>query len=151
MTKHTVYLGLGTNLGDKERNIRHAVEQLRSSAGTITSLSSFYVTEPWGFKSENTFLNAVVCLLTSLPPYELLDVTQRIERGMGREMKSLGGIYHDRIIDIDILLYDEVEIHSDTLVVPHPLMKDRDFVMSPLREIMPPQDYARRFGANSSR
>ena len=129
------YLGLGTNLGDKEQNLRMAVEKIGERIGKIVSLSAFYVTEPWGFSSGNSFLNAVVCADTKLPPLQLLNETQAIERELGRTHKSVNGQYSDRLIDIDILLYGEEVIKTAELVLPHPLMTERRFVMEPLVEI----------------
>ena len=136
------FLGLGTNLGDREQNLRTAVALLEERIGDVTSLSAFYATEPWGFHSENSFLNAVCCLLTSLPPHQVLGLTQEVERDMGRMLKSKDGIYHDRLIDIDLLLClapdgTPVLIDEPDLKLPHPLMHLRDFVMKPLLEIMP--------------
>ena len=99
--------------------------------------SALYVTEPWGFASEHLFTNAAVLCLTPLSPHDLLAATQRIEREMGRKKKSVGGVYHDRIIDIDILLYDDCRVDDPDLKIPHPLMWKRDFVMQPLSEIFP--------------
>lgn len=133
---HTVYLSLGTNLGDKAENISKAIALLGERVGVVTRKSSFLETEPWGFESENTFLNAAVCLETKLEPLALLRETQAIERELGRTLKSKNGIYHDRIIDIDILLFDDEHINTPELTIPHPLMKERDFVMIPLKEII---------------
>lgn len=132
---HTVYIGLGSNLGDKEWNIREAVRRIGETAGRVDRLSSLLVTEPWGFESENSFVNAVMRCSTALEPMELLRVTQEIERAMGRTVKSGGGQYQDRIIDIDILMYDDLHVATPELTLPHPLMQERDFVMIPLREI----------------
>ena len=132
---HTVYLGRGTNLGDKEANILKAYELIEQRVGQISKRSSLYSTEPWGFKSDNDFVNSVICVETELSPREVLRATQTIERLMGRTKKSRGGEYHDRVIDIDILLYDDLKIKEPDLVIPHPLMKEREFVMKPLREI----------------
>lgn len=134
---HQVYLGLGTNLGDKEANLKAAIEEIRKRVGEIISLSAFYASEPWGFESENSFLNAVCCVMSVFSPMEILSITQQIERELGRKTKSVGGIYSDRMIDIDILLYDDLQIHTPELTIPHPLMWKRDFVMIPLREIAP--------------
>ena len=134
---HQVYLGLGTNLGDKEANLKPAIEEIRKRVGEITSLSAFHASEPWGFESENSFLNAVCCVHTDLSPMETLRTTQEIERSLGRLKKSTGGNYSDRVIDIDILLYDDLHIDTPELTIPHPLMWQRDFVMIPLREIAP--------------
>lgn len=134
---HQVYLSLGTNLGDKEANLKAAIEEIRKRVGEIASLSAFYASEPWGFESENSFLNAVCCVISDLSPVEILSITQDIERELGRKTKSVGGIYSDRMIDIDILLYDDLQIQTPELTIPHPLMWERDFVMIPLREIAP--------------
>lgn len=132
-----VYLGLGTNLGDKEQNLRLAVKKIEERIGDVVSLSAFYATAPWGFVSDNPFLNAVVCVETTLPPLQLLEETQRIERELGRAEKSANGCYSDRLIDIDLLLYGDVVIDTGELVLPHPLMTERRFVMEPLAEIAP--------------
>ena len=134
---HQVYLGLGTNLGDKEANLKAAVEEIGKRVGEVTSQSAFHVSEPWGFTSEHTFLNAVCCVLTDFSPMEVLRLTQDIERSLGRLKKSVNGHYSDRLIDIDILLYDDLHLSSPELTIPHPLMWQRDFVMIPLREIAP--------------
>ena len=127
------YLGLGTNIGNKRRNMITAAALLAERVGDILALSGFYETEPWGFESENFFLNAAVKLKTSFSPLELLRITQRIEKELGRAEKS-SGVYHDRIIDIDILLYED---EVPELTLPHPLMHERKFVMEPLAEIAP--------------
>lgn len=133
---HRVYLGLGTNLGDGRRNIADAVRLLGELVGTVVRTSSLYETEPWGFTSDNMFTNAAVCVETSLTPRGVLEATQAIERKMGRTRKSTDGRYHDRIIDIDILLYDDLHMDEPDLKIPHPLMHERDFVMLPLGEIL---------------
>ncbi|MBR4967287.1 MAG: 2-amino-4-hydroxy-6-hydroxymethyldihydropteridine diphosphokinase [Bacteroidaceae bacterium] len=131
----TVYLGLGTNIGYKKENLTRAIELLSLALGRYTSLSSFLETAPWGFESDNTFLNCVVSFETDLTPQELLDTTEKIERELGRTVKSNGGIYHDRTIDIDILLYGSEIIKTSRLTIPHPLMHQRAFVLEPLAEI----------------
>jgi 2-amino-4-hydroxy-6-hydroxymethyldihydropteridine diphosphokinase len=131
----TVYLGLGTNIGYKKENLTRAIELLSLALGRYTSLSSFLETAPWGFESDNTFLNCVVSFETDLTPQELLDTTEKIERELGRTVKSNGGIYHDRTIDIDILLYGSEIIKTPRLTIPHPLMHQRAFVLEPLAEI----------------
>lgn len=130
------YLSLGTNLGDKRKNIVEAIKNIGELVGDVVRQSALYETEPWGFRSDNRFVNAAVCVDTQLSPRRLLEVTQRIEREMGRTLKSYGGEYHDRIIDIDILLYGDLHIDEPDLKIPHPLMHERDFVMTPLNEIM---------------
>lgn len=131
----TVYLGLGTNLGDKEVNLRTAIYKLQERIGKQVSLSSFYETAPWGFESDHSFLNAAIELETSLSPIEILHITQEIEKELGRTKKSVNGSYSDRLIDIDILLYDTLVLQTPELTIPHPLMTERDFVMKPLIEI----------------
>lgn len=140
-----IYFSLGTNLGDKERNLRTVVQKIEERIGKVLSLSSFYTTAPWGFSSENTFLNAALCAETPLLPLAVLEVTQGIEREMGRAHKSVGGVYSDRLIDIDLLFCfasDGTPILLDTpgLKLPHPLMLERRFVMDPLTEIAPCHD-----------
>lgn len=132
---HTVYLSLGTNLGDKELNLTDAIRMIGETVGTVVRQSSFIATEPWGFESANGFLNCAICIHTVLQPLDVLHKTQDIERQMGRQSKSVDGQYHDRIIDIDILLYDDLEMKTPLLTIPHPLMQERDFVMIPLKEI----------------
>ena len=126
---HEVYLGLGSNLGDREENIGQHV-------GAVVRQSSLIETEPWGFESDNRFLNGVILCETTLTPQQVLKVTQRIERELGRKQKTkVAQHYHDRPIDIDILLYDDLHIDEPNLKIPHPLMHERDFVMIPLEEI----------------
>ncbi|NDP22083.1 MAG: 2-amino-4-hydroxy-6-hydroxymethyldihydropteridine diphosphokinase [Paludibacter sp.] len=130
------YLGLGTNLGDKEQNLNNAIISVALEIGEVLSQSSFYASESWGFQSENEFLNAVVLVNTTLSPFDLLEKTQKIERELGRAEKSSVG-YADRLIDIDILLYDQLVIDQPTLKIPHPHIAERDFVYIPLAEIAP--------------
>ncbi|WP_455627658.1 2-amino-4-hydroxy-6-hydroxymethyldihydropteridine diphosphokinase [Parabacteroides chinchillae] len=132
----TAYLSLGTNIGNKRRNLITAAALLAERVGDILALSDIYETEPWGFESENTFLNAALALRTLLSPLELLDATRLIEIEMGRVEKS-NGTYQDRIIDIDILMYDDIVMQTLQLTIPHPLMHKRSFVMEPLAEIAP--------------
>lgn len=134
--KHKVYFSLGSNLGDKEGNIREAISRIGELIGEVDRQSTLLATEPWGFESDNTFVNAAIRCTTSLSPFEILNITQNIERAMGRTLKSVDGQYNDRIIDIDILIYDDLHITTPQLTLPHPLMKERDFVMIPLKEIL---------------
>ncbi len=131
----TVYLSLGTNIGNKEKQMNEAIERIETQIGDVVSRSTFYVTEPWGFESENSFLNAVVKIETELSADEVLKETQNIEREMGRMEKSEKGKYKDRIIDIDILMYGTSIIDSPNLTIPHKFMKERRFVLEPLAEI----------------
>ena len=137
-----VYISLGTNLGDKEQNLRDAVQKIEEQVGKVLSLSAFYVTAPWGFSSDNSFLNAAVCVETKLSPLEVLQETQMIEKELGRTQKSVNRMYSDRLIDIDLLLYEDlvlsvISASGVELTLPHPLMTERDFVMKPLAEIAP--------------
>ena len=146
--EHKVYLGLGSNLGDKAEYIRKAVSLIGERVGTVLRQSFLIETEPWGFESENKFLNGVILVETTLTPRQLLTTTQKIERELGKKKthatkrsqdSSLftlhSSLYKDRPIDIDILLYDDLTIDEPDLKIPHPLMEQRDFVMIPLKEI----------------
>ena len=132
-----LYLSLGSNLGDRDELLHRAIARIEERVGAVQRGSSFIETKPWGFNSEHPFLNAAVMVMTTLSPIECLDATQQIEREMGRKLKSKNGKYHDRPIDIDLLLYGDQTISTPRLTIPHPLMLERDFVMIPLREIMP--------------
>ena len=136
MTKHTVYLALGANIGDRRTTMLRAIDRINELIGTVERQSVFYETEPWGFASPHRFLNACVRVSTTLSPRQLRAATQQIERVLGRMGKSADGVYHDRVIDIDILLYDDLRVDEHDLKIPHPLMTERDFVMIPLREIL---------------
>ena len=127
---------MGSNLGDKARNLQEAIRLIAEKVGTVVRQSSFIETEPWGFESDNTFVNAVICCETEKTPREVLLLTQQIERDMGRAHKSVSVGYADRIIDIDILLYDDLTVDEPDLKIPHPLMYQRDFVMRPLEEVI---------------
>lgn len=142
MNSHKVYLGLGSNLGDCRKNLERAIRLIDDRVGEVIRQSSFIETEPWGFESEHRFVNAVVLCETIKTPREVLLLTQQIERDMGRRKVNGAGlmvngqrIYTDRIVDIDILLYDDLTIDEPDLKIPHPLMHQRDFVMIPLKEI----------------
>ncbi len=132
-----VYLGLGTNLGDKQAQLHRAVNEIEKRIGRVVALSSFYETAPWGFQSDHSFLNAAMEIETTLSPLGLLHATQAIELDLGRTAKSSAGTYHDRPIDIDILLYGNDVYHDSELQIPHPLMEQRAFVLLPLSEIAP--------------
>ncbi len=136
-----VYLSLGTNEGDRRANIGRALALLdERMGGARTALSSIIESKSWGFEGGD-FLNCVACYSTSLGPEEILSVCKGIEKEMGRrevvEYASDGSrIYHNRIIDIDILLYGDMTVDTPFLKIPHPLMKERDFIMRPLLEIL---------------
>lgn len=127
---------MGSNIGNRKRNMREVVQYMESMIGTVTCQSALYETEPWGFESPNLFINMCVCVETPLAPRQLLEATQEIEKRMGRVGKSENHEYQDRIIDIDILIYDDITVDEPDLKIPHPLMKERDFVMTPLNEIL---------------
>lgn len=135
--EHIVYLSLGANIGDKKRTILRAIDMLEELVGVVERRSALYETQPWGFFSAHSFINVAVCCRTKLSPREVLRETQQIEKALGRSHKTHDGVYQDRIIDIDILLYDQCEVDDADLKIPHPLMYERDFVMKPLKEIMP--------------
>ena len=135
MEIHTVYLALGTNLGDLKGNMLAAIGEIGLHVGTVIQVSSFLVSDPQGFESEHKFLNAVCKVETKLSPCEVLLATQNIERLLGRKHKSVNGVYSDRTMDIDILLYDEISIQTPELTIPHPRMWERAFVFEPLLEL----------------
>ena len=135
---NSVFLGLGTNLGDKKKNIELAFDKIEEQIGNITSISALYLSKPQGFDSENLFVNCAIHIQTPLKPTEVLSETQSIEKDMGRKDKSEDIGYADRIIDIDILFYNNLIINnSSTLIIPHPHIQERDFVLKPLSEIAP--------------
>ena len=133
VTGHDVYLGLGSNVGDRAANLDAAMTALGRHIH-IVSVSSTYETEPVGFAAQTPFLNTTCRAETSLNPHELLAVTQAIEAELGRVSSFKNG---PRLIDIDILLFGSVCLQSRTLVIPHPAMPDRLFVLTPLAEIGP--------------
>ena len=133
---HTVYLGLGTNLGDKEANIALALRLIAERIGVVEACSGLHATAPWGFVSDNNFINAAVRVGTRLTAEGVLKATQAIELEMGRRHKTVERQYSDRIIDIDILLIGNENIATTDLTVPHPLMLEREFVMQPLLEVL---------------
>lgn len=130
---HTVYLGLGANLGDRRNNLAQALQHIRSQA-TIEQVSSCYETAPVGYLDQPDFLNIACRISTGLPPEELIVFLKQIEKRMGRETNFRDG---PRLIDIDILLYDDLELTTPALTIPHPRMHERGFVLVPLAEIAP--------------
>ena len=131
-----IYLGLGTNLGDKVQNLNTAIQKIGIEIGDVWNVSAFYASKAWGYSSENNFLNAVILVSSQLTPPEVLTKTKQIEKKMGRTEKP-DNKYHDRIIDIDIMMYDNLTISLPNLQIPHPWMHQRDFVLNPLEEIAP--------------
>lgn len=137
MPMATLYLSLGTNMGDRPKNLSQAMELIAREVGTVVAASDVIETEPWGFDSGNAFLNMVAKVETELEPLQVLHTTQDIEKRLGRSEKSVNGVYHDRIIDIDLLMYDDLTMNTPQLTLPHPLMRQRPFVMEPLSQIAP--------------
>ncbi|MDP6102231.1 MAG: 2-amino-4-hydroxy-6-hydroxymethyldihydropteridine diphosphokinase [Dehalococcoidia bacterium] len=133
MNTTTAYLGLGSNLGDREDNLRRAVSFLLQEV-SFTAMSSVYETEPWGYASQPIFLNLVCAVETHLSPQELLELTQGIERELGRVPTFRSG---PRTMDVDILLYGDEVIETPDLHIPHPRFWERAFVLMPLAEIAP--------------
>ena len=133
----TLYLSLGTNLGDRRFNLETALTLIGQRIGTVEDVSDVVETEPWGFDSPNSFLNLTAKVITELKPLDVLKTIKKIEKGMGRTSKTGTEGYQDRIIDIDLLLYDELVMESPELTIPHRLMHKRRFVLEPLAEISP--------------
>lgn len=131
----TVYLSLGSNMGDKKKYLMQALELLKETEG-ISGLktSSFYETDPVGYLEQDCFLNQVIELKTGLKPYELLNICQKIEADLKRERLMRWG---PRTIDIDILYYEGEVSQEDSLILPHPRMTERAFVLVPLLELNP--------------
>ncbi len=153
-----VYLSLGANLGNREETLDKAVQLLATHVGPLIKRSSFFYSKPWGFDSPNDFCNICASFETTLDPISLLYTTQQIEKQLGRtrENEKMGKWengkmrkwenekmrkYHDRPIDIDILLYGDLNIDTPELTLPHKNMREREFVMVPLREIAPELSY----------
>lgn len=134
MIMAVVYIGIGSNLGNKRENCLKAVKSLEESGLRISKRSSLHETEPWGVKEQPKFINMAVEADTDLPPKELLLLLKKIEDAMGRERMTRWG---PRIIDLDILLYNDLQMKEPDLQIPHPLMHERDFVLEPLSEIAP--------------
>ncbi len=129
------YLSLGSNLNNRQGNLRFAIENLNQLAGNVFLESSVYETAPWGFVSKNLFLNQIVGLETNLDPLLLLEILQEIESRCGRIRKP--GPYLNRELDIDIVFYEQIQLDTLRLRVPHPRMHERLFVLLPLNEIAP--------------
>ena len=136
---HKLYLSLGSNLGDRETNIRQALALIDERVGSVYRVSSCIETAPVGFSSPNKFINVVCLVHTMMSPMACLRETQKIETELGRTQKSInpdGSLaYKDRLIDIDLLTYDQLVLNTPELTLPHPRMHERDFVLIPLREI----------------
>ena len=133
--KHSVYIALGSNIGDKSKNLSAAIEEINTLIGEVTEVSSFFKNEPQGFESDNIFLNACLISKTNLKPLATLKKLKKIEKKMGREKTK--GSYTDRIIDLDIIFYDQIIYESEELTIPHKDYKNRNFVLIPLKELSP--------------
>ncbi|MFY4777255.1 2-amino-4-hydroxy-6-hydroxymethyldihydropteridine diphosphokinase [Metabacillus sp. RGM 3146] len=133
--RHTCYLGLGSNIGNRENYLKMAIESLKNEpAVKVGRLSSIYETDPVGYVDQEPFLNMAAEVFTSLKPEELLDVTRSIEEKLGRKRDIKWG---PRTLDLDILLYNHENIETEQLIVPHPRMSERAFVLIPLKEVYP--------------
>ncbi|HKJ91919.1 MAG TPA: 2-amino-4-hydroxy-6-hydroxymethyldihydropteridine diphosphokinase [Longimicrobiales bacterium] len=129
----SAYLGIGSNLGDRDANLAGALELLDARVG-IDAVSSVYESEPVGYTAQPDFLNLVARVRTELAPRDLLEALQGVERELGRERHFRNA---PRVIDVDLLLYDQLELSEPGLTVPHPRMLERDFVLRPLVELEP--------------
>lgn len=129
-----VYIGIGSNLGNREENCLHAIKLLEKGGIIVKKRSSLYETEPWGVKDQPPFLNMAIEIETALKPKELLKILKDVEKEVGRKESTKWG---PRIIDLDILLIDNIVLNKDNLKIPHPFMHERDFVLRPLHEIAP--------------
>lgn len=134
---NTVYLSLGSNLGDRRHYLGAAIELLSQNVGSVINKSSIYETPPFGFDAETTFYNQCIKLATDLSPIEVFKATQDIEIQLGRTTKSNTGTYSSRIIDIDLLYFNDEIIATEQLTIPHSQLKFRKFVLQPLEEIEP--------------
>jgi 2-amino-4-hydroxy-6-hydroxymethyldihydropteridine diphosphokinase len=136
-----IYFGIGSNLGNREANLLRAIELLHERVGECVACSSVYRSAPQGFVSDNEFANMVAVCQSDYSPEEVLTISQQIEREMGRTEKSINGVYHDRVIDIDLLqargdeANEVIRRSGESLTLPHPRMQERDFVMIPLHEV----------------
>ncbi|WP_372755035.1 2-amino-4-hydroxy-6-hydroxymethyldihydropteridine diphosphokinase [Labilibaculum sp.] len=128
-----VYFLLGGNLSEREKYLSDAIQQMVSKLGVLVASSSIYETEPWGFVHELNFLNQVVVIETCIAPLDILDVTQQIEKDLGRVRKK--NQYSERTIDIDMLFYEDKIISSERLIVPHPRIQERLFALVPMLDV----------------
>lgn len=133
---HIAYIGIGSNLGDRKKNCTHAVAQIsRHAKISVTKIASWIETRPIGVTDQPNFINGGIKLSTDLTPQALLKFLKRIERGMGRKKKSIK--WGPRVIDLDIWLYDNISLKTPNLTIPHPEIKNREFVRIPLKELNP--------------
>lgn len=131
---NVAYLCLGGNIGDREATLSEAVKQIAARAGKMESCSPLYETEAWGVTAQQAYLNQCVCVKTALAPLPLLQCLLNIEQGLGRR-RTNSAVYEARTIDIDLLLFNDLVLEDKRLVVPHPRMHLRKFVLAPLNDI----------------
>lgn len=136
-SEYSLFLAFGSNLGEREENIKKAYINIEKQVGRISSQSAFFYSSPEGFISENNFVNSVCEVRTFLDIYTVFSICQAIEKQAGRSSKSINNVYNDRIIDIDLIMAEGLIINSKNLIIPHPRFHDRDFVLTPLCEIAP--------------
>lgn len=127
-----IFLGLGSNQGDRELNLKNSIKLLNSRVGKVLNTSGIYESEPWGFKNQNYFLNQAIEIETHIDPNDLLNICKNIEYDMGRKPERRWG---KRVIDIDILYYQSKVMNEEKLIIPHKLMHERKFVMIPLNDL----------------
>lgn len=132
---HRVYLCLGTNLGDRSANLEQAIERIKESCGAVCGQSSVWASSAWGYQSENEFYNQCLEIETRYAAHELIDKLLCIENEMGRIRDSIS--YKDRLMDIDILFFDDLVVQSKKLILPHPRIAERRFVLAPMKELAP--------------
>lgn len=136
MTVHTAYIGVGSNIGNKMMNCKNGIDALtKTNKIQIKEWSRFYKTEPVDYKNQDWFINAVVKIETTLDPFQLFKKLKRIERDAGRVDGSVR--FGPRVLDLDILLFDDVVTHASGLIIPHPRMHKRRFVLKPICDIAP--------------
>lgn len=132
-----IILSFGSNLGNREKTIKEAYKQVENLIGKMTLCSSFIETKAWGFESKNMFLNSVAVFSTKKTPTECLSIINSIEKNLGRVRNENQVGYSSRTIDIDILFYDSIILETPLLTIPHPLLTKREFVLTPLKQILP--------------
>ena len=134
---NTLCILLGGNLGDVKSNFKKAHLLLQETVGLVSKTSNIYKSEAWGYQSDSVFLNQVLIIETEKNPFGILSDTQAIEKTIGRKNKSENQVYSDRLIDIDILFFNNEIIETNQLTIPHPRLHLRNFTLSPLYEIIP--------------
>ncbi len=134
---YSLLLAFGSNLKEKQKNIEAAMDEIEKRIGKISSVSAFYNSPPFGFESDNNFVNSACEVFTLIDIWDVFAITQDIEKELGRSIKSSSQKYSDRIIDIDIIMAGNIVIDTPVLAIPHPRFHQRDFVLNPLCEIAP--------------